>query len=352
MASTSNKRPRERSQDRSRSPHFSRTKSVSPVDLNQQKSPESLYNRNNKEALWRQRRQVAEHEDYEQRRLSPARLSPYRSLSPNRKAPTSWAEFDEEDNDEYLERCERAFSDLENYKNKFKRYTPEHNKENYLPDGNEVKSSKNSSSGNGKYSNSRRSTPSPNLVPPKAIEIEQDMDVLIRRQKDIDYGKNQEVYADYLTKLDKKDRLDNQPWTPDKYEKMTRRNWDKQVKIWRKQLHYWEDPKPISELLTPGTSPCPSPHRRKSPIRFFSNDLKNNSDLDFENTANVFKPQPIFQKALFLNNVKSDVKTENLPESSKNKNTAMSEFDMDENSVSHMSCDANDIVTLPAIFRK
>merc|ERR1712050_212934 len=102
---------------------------------------------------------------------------------------------------------------------------------------------------------------------PKPIEIENDADVLIRRQKDVDYGKNTVEYHEYIENVTKQQRRNEQPWTPDKYEKMTRRNWDKQVKIWRKQLHYWRDPKPVKELMTPGTSPCPSPHRRRSPER-------------------------------------------------------------------------------------
>lgn len=207
----------------------------------------------NHKPLWRRRREEAEADDYKER-LSPHRKQ---SVSPHRERKNSWHEEDDADNDEYMGRAERAFAGLNRYEKKFKRYTPD------AMNGRENKENEGPSTGSGKSTTPTRDR----SMSPKPIEIENDCDTLIRRQKDIDYGKNTAEYQEFVNNVQKKDRLNNQPWTPDKYEKMTRRNWDKQTKIWRKQLHYWRDPKPVKELMTPGTSPCPSPHRRSSPER-------------------------------------------------------------------------------------
>lgn len=228
---------------RSRSPHMRDRRSPNKRKNSEQLSP----NRGESKPLWRRRREEAEADDYKER-LSPNRKQ---SISPCRERRESWHELDEDDNDEYTARAERAFSGLNRYEKKFKKYTPDVlNKEN-----------------NQNFSNQSTTPTRERSLSPKPVEIESDGIVLIRRQKDIDYGKNTAEYMEYVDTVKKTDRKNEQPWTPDKYEKMTRRNWDKQVKIWRKQLHYWRDPKPVKELMTPGTSPCPSPHRRRSPER-------------------------------------------------------------------------------------
>lgn len=307
---------------RSRSPHMRRHSPHRPVSPNEKK------------ALWRRRREAAEADDYRER-LSPNRqraISP--SLSPNRDRKDSWAAEDEQDNDEWLGRAERALGGLNRYEQEFKRYTPDAmEKENQNP----------------RFSAKAPSTPigasgkpiRPRSVSPKPVDIEKDVDVLMRRQKDIDYGKNTENYQQYITDVPKRERLDMQPWTPDKYEKMTRRNWDKQVKIWRKQLHYWREPKPVTELMTPGTSPCPSPHRNRSPERepqpstsaralFVEDD-----ECAMDSFANQQTQQPILSQAA-LNLIQRE-----------------GSFNMeDDNSNSRMSCDAPDEPMLPAAFKK
>jgi len=273
--------------NRSRSPHFRSSFSPRPGDDG------------NYEPLWRRRRQVSEKADYENR------LSPHRRLSPCARKKSNdkpdWADETEEDNDVYLDRAERALADLGKYEASFKKY--EDNKENMKP------------------------------TSPKPVEIERDADVLIRRQKVIDYGKNTDQYEEYIQNVPKSQRSDKQPWTPDKYQKMTRRNWDKQVKIWRKQLHYWREPRPISELLTPGTSPCPSPHRSPESLRKEKSVLPRslNFGQDDETACDSFANQL------------TDIKASNfLP--------PMNESgDINENS--HMSCDSA-TAELPAMFRK
>jgi len=270
--------------NRSRSPHYRSSFSPKPGDANH-------------EPLWRRRRQISEKADYENR------LSPHRQLSPvprNRKTSEKpdWADETEEDNLLYMDRAERALADLNQYEKSFKKY--EDNKENMKP------------------------------TSPKPVEIERDADVLIRRQKVIDYGKNTDEYEEYIQNVPKPNRTDKQPWTPDKYQRMTRRNWDKQVKIWRKQLHYWREPRPISELLTPGTSPCPSPHRSPESQRNNKNILPRSLNFEEETACDSFANQL------------TDIKASNfLP--------AMNESnEINENS--HMSCDST--AELPAMFRK
>lgn len=366
--------------NRSRSPHF---RSHSPNNQDLSLSPTSSKKREEKQALWRQRRQAAELDDYEQRCLSPARLSPYRCISPARSRINSnakevennsesidWTnEENYDENDQYLERVQRALGGLENYKNQFNKYTvsdeniPE-NKENLDPISTKVNqqqpltnniNNKTPKSANNKRQNSNNNFQSPtddSLMPKKSsktIQIEEDENVLIRRQKDIDYGKNQDIYCEYLQNVNKENRSDMQPWTPDKYEKMTRRNWDKQVRIWRKQLHYWKDPKPISELLTPGTSPCPSPVRRRSPGRMFLN--PNNSMPTETNPPKSQLSRPLFGDVDddAMTGFPETIQTENILSS--NAVSSMKKEDlMDDNSNSCMSVDADPGV--PVAFRK
>lgn len=299
--------------NRSRSPHYSnrdRSGSISP-------KPDFV-------PLWRRRREQSEATDYENR------LSPHRSLSPvfrERKSETkesdSWADATEDDNNAWLERAERAFSGLDKYEKEFKKYESP------------VVHSRNDD--NKENANTNTPTAAKRLSP-KPVAIEKDADVLIRRQRDIDYGKNTPAYEEFISSVPKRERRDNQPWTPDKYEKMTRRNWDKQVKIWRKQLHYWKDPKPIKDLLTPNTSPCPTPTQTRSPeLQNTQNKLVLPRSLDFgdqnEETA----------MDSFANQITSghDAKSGFLS------TVAMETVEHNENS--HMSCDVPS--QLPEMFK-
>lgn len=76
----------------------------------------------------------------------------------------------------------------------------------------------------------------------RRVEYETDPAVLARRQKDIDYGKNTIGYDRYVQAVPKDKRTKDNPRTPPKYIKYSRRGWDGMVKLWRKQLHHW-DPK-------------------------------------------------------------------------------------------------------------
>ncbi|XP_028981851.1 histone RNA hairpin-binding protein isoform X2 [Diachasma alloeum] len=93
---------------------------------------------------------------------------------------------------------------------------------------------------NRKNSESSNSTTSSNDK--KKIEYETDAGVLSRRQKDIDYGKNTIGYDRYIQMVPKDQRTKDQPKTPPKHVKYSRRGWDGMVKLWRKQLHTWDPP--------------------------------------------------------------------------------------------------------------
>ncbi|XP_050350495.1 histone RNA hairpin-binding protein [Nymphalis io] len=74
----------------------------------------------------------------------------------------------------------------------------------------------------------------------KLLELETDPSILQRRQKQIDYGKNTVGYHSYLQKVPIDKRTKEDPKTPDKYTKYSRRSWDMLIKMWRKKLHQYD----------------------------------------------------------------------------------------------------------------
>lgn len=71
---------------------------------------------------------------------------------------------------------------------------------------------------------------------------EADPAILSRRQKQIDYGKNTAAYERYTEMVPMNDRTREHPRTPNKFGKYSRRAFDGLVKIWRKQLHFYDPP--------------------------------------------------------------------------------------------------------------
>lgn len=86
------------------------------------------------------------------------------------------------------------------------------------------------------------------------VEYENDQQVISRRQKQLDYGKNTIGYQAYLSKVPKSNRSRENPVTPDKFVKYSRRSWDQQVKIWRKKIHEFDPPEVIHYQSKPESS--------------------------------------------------------------------------------------------------
>ncbi|XP_023242573.1 oocyte-specific histone RNA stem-loop-binding protein 2-like [Centruroides sculpturatus] len=83
---------------------------------------------------------------------------------------------------------------------------------------------------------------------PRVI-FETDSVILERREKQIQYGKITPEYQKYISEIPKRKRSKHHPRTPNKHRKYSRRSWDKQIRIWRSQLHQWDPTTKSNDLL-------------------------------------------------------------------------------------------------------
>jgi len=81
-------------------------------------------------------------------------------------------------------------------------------------------------------------------------EIETDSRALMRRQRQIDFGKNNRSYLNYITFIPKEKRCDRCPMTPNIYRKMSRRGFDGLVRKWKIDVHEWSDAIDVVEAAT------------------------------------------------------------------------------------------------------
>jgi hypothetical protein len=72
---------------------------------------------------------------------------------------------------------------------------------------------------------------------------------LYQRQKQIDYGKNTIGYNRYISLVPVSKRSKQDPVTPDKRSKCSKRSWDGIVRTWRRKLHLWDPPEGVEREI-------------------------------------------------------------------------------------------------------
>jgi histone RNA hairpin-binding protein len=100
------------------------------------------------------------------------------------------------------------------------------------------------------FSNNQAPSPTPSRLSTSSSTSSvycNDPEIIKRRQKQIDYGKNTVGYQTYLKTVPKFRRAKEDPKTPNKNISYSRRSWDQQIRLWRIKLHAYDPPETNSE---------------------------------------------------------------------------------------------------------
>lgn len=89
-----------------------------------------------------------------------------------------------------------------------------------------------------KYNNKERKSPRRR----SNRELETDPEILRRRQKQINYGRNTLAYDNYINTVPRSERKIDDPKTPNRFQKYSRRAFDGLIKQWRLKLHKYDPP--------------------------------------------------------------------------------------------------------------
>ncbi|XP_033633167.1 histone RNA hairpin-binding protein-like [Asterias rubens] len=112
-------------------------------------------------------------------------------------------------------------------------------------------------------------------------EYETDENIIVRRQKQIEYGKNTLGYDNYLQEVPKNKRAKGKHMsTPNKFHKCSRRAWEGLVRQWRKKLHEY-DP---ADTYKPDTVARKELHFSDTTSEASSTDTDAKMDIDLNNS--------------------------------------------------------------------
>merc|ERR1712037_16145 len=92
-------------------------------------------------------------------------------------------------------------------------------------------------------------------------EKETDPMTLQRREKQIEYGKVKAEYDAYREKVPINERKWWHPKTPQKDQIASRRAFDGQIQVWKKRIHFWDDPEKC-QAITPNSKQSKSAKKR------------------------------------------------------------------------------------------
>jgi hypothetical protein len=83
--------------------------------------------------------------------------------------------------------------------------------------------------------------------------------------RQVDYGKNTPGYARYTELVPRAKRRPSQPHTPDVRANLPKRQWDAQVREWRRALHRWDPEELRAQGARDASAPTVTPASDSAP---------------------------------------------------------------------------------------